>query len=288
MQPNGDPIDADVVKKIVLSKSTYEFELRILSRLQGYGFRCIHNGAYIDPATNKLREFDIYGIKRSDHGNRAFVHHIAVECKRIDKDSPLVVLGSKIGAMPSVWQSPVYSLSGDNEDIYTRYHAQEFIGRSLEQIQRKVTEKKKGQGSEIRTDWSLNDSDIFSKMSQAISSATAVVRDRFTLPDKDCCETFTEVTPVLVVPDNSLWIVEFSNTGDIIGMPKSCASLRYFIDYTCEEHVTKRTNRNVDLKHMTICTESALVSTLEGSEINNLAQNYYFDPDYKTSRDRSK
>lgn len=276
MQP-----DANIIKDTVLSNSTYAFELKVLSRLQGADFQCVHNGAYSDSTTNKLREFDIYGHKFSVVSGKAFVHHVAVECKRIDPKTPLVVLGSEIATSTPFWLSPVYSLSGDNEALCTRYLPKEFIGRSMEQIQFKEVPQGKKPNQVINTEWNLNDADIFSKMSQAISSATAIVKDRLGVPIQGYSETFTEVTPVLVVPDGTLWTVEFNNVGDINGMPKPSTALRYFIDYRCEENATGRTNRTVDIQHMTICTESALISTLESSEICSLACDYQINPNFK-------
>jgi len=109
MQP-----DDATIKETVLSNSTYAFELEVLSQLEGNGITCVHNGAYRDLITNKFREFDIYGYCHFAENDKAFTHHIAVECKRIDQESPLVVLGSRVATNAPFWPSPVYSLSGDN------------------------------------------------------------------------------------------------------------------------------------------------------------------------------
>jgi len=281
MQP-----DAASIKDTVQSNSTYAFELQVLSRLEGHGIKCVHSGAYRDLITNKLREFDIYGYAQFNVREIGFVHHIAVECKRIDPCSPLVVLGSQVASDKSSFPSPVYSLSGDNEALYTRHYANEFIGRSMEQMQSREVTTGKGREKISSTVWSLNDGDIFSKMSQAISSTTTIIKDRLTLPDQGHSETFTEVTPILVVPDGTLWVVEFTNIGDINVMPKQCNALRYFIDYRCDENTTNRTNRTVDIPHMTICTESALISSLDTSEIRNLAQDYYINPEFKPVKEQ--
>lgn len=203
------------------------------------------------------------------------MHQIAVECKLLDTNSPLIVLGSTENNL-NAWQSPVYSPGGNHTDLVSFYRPSEFVGRSMEHIFQKNKNNKNA-----TAEWDLRDSEIFVKMSQAISSASDMVRNKLALPMPGVSETFVEVTPVLVVPDDTLWSVSFNNVGDIQGEPKQEVAVRYFIEHSCEEQRTRRTERTVNLVHMTICTAGSLISSLQSSELFTLEQDYYLNSSHK-------
>lgn len=67
--------------------SDFAFELKTLEMLRAHSLECEHGGLYEDPVTNKMREFDIRAVARNDH----FAVHLAVECKNVQENYPLLV-----------------------------------------------------------------------------------------------------------------------------------------------------------------------------------------------------
>lgn len=59
----SDPITKADLDEYLENYSDFSFEVRILNTLIDLGFSCEHRGSYTDPATKKLREFDIRATK---------------------------------------------------------------------------------------------------------------------------------------------------------------------------------------------------------------------------------
>jgi len=69
------------------NQSDFTLEMKVFSHTNTLGFEVEHGGTYSDPVTEKPRQFDIRCIVRRD--NKSI--KLAVECKSLSRDFPLVI-----------------------------------------------------------------------------------------------------------------------------------------------------------------------------------------------------
>src|SRR5581483_9086534 len=79
-------IQADLIE-FLNDQSDFAFEVQILHALINREFSCEHGGTYVDPATEKPREFDIRATKRF----RKCFARLAVECKNLCPNYPVLI-----------------------------------------------------------------------------------------------------------------------------------------------------------------------------------------------------
>jgi hypothetical protein len=101
------------------------------------------------------------------------------------------------------------------------YFPQAFVGKSLLQL-------KKKDGKYMRT----RDTEIYEKWSQALASAVDLVdaagRNATTAANQ---HIFTFVIPVVVLPDDTLWKVEYDIKGKIIQDPQLSNEIEFFVGH---------------------------------------------------------
>lgn len=231
-------ITAQHLAEFVKTESDFHFEMatvNLFSKLLG---AVQHGGSYDDPVTKKHRQFDIRAIL--SHEN---VHlKIAAECKNLKKTFPLLVsrvprmpkesfyevlctfaekkeekhvLGIKIPSLPDFHR---FNTSQVKKNCL-RYKSAEFVGKSSNQVGIK--------GDDFLT----GDSEVYDKWSQAISSAYDLLensREDYRLSNSE--SACTVVIPMLVVPDETLWIVDYKPSGELIGQPELADSATIFLD----------------------------------------------------------
>lgn len=234
MKLKTEAISKNEFNQYLQNHSDFGFELRILHDLKKRGFHAEHGGHYDDPVTQKSREFDIRTI--SEYGNDMRVC-LAIECKNIKPHFPLLVSTTPREQFESFISfisdsefnksPPDDSLLGQTKNmarIFEKttqpcrhtmcelYKEGDFVGRSTAQI------GKNSQGEIVS-----NDSEIYEKWGQAISSIKKVIewlprRDDGTL--RNAPEILGCALPFVVVPDGMLWMVEYSEHGEVIKEPK--------------------------------------------------------------------
>lgn len=251
----GKSIKVTDVKEYLGNYSDFAFELRVLKKIKKLGLSCEHAGTYRDPVTNITREFDI----RASHQKRHSSLLLAIECKNLSSDHPLIVHCLHRSQKESyqqyirgvartkeyleIFEAPVDIKQFSGNDCV--YPTQELVGKSTDQIYRKD-----GSG-ELRT----GDSDVFHKISQAINSSFELVELAYnTHPGMNYC-----IWPILIVPDKTLWAVRYDDNGNVIGDPKQSDKLPYFIGkvWTVEgAHPVQPVKYTIS--HLDIVTFSAL------------------------------
>jgi hypothetical protein len=82
-----DPITVSDLIEYLENHSDFSFEIETLRALIKLGFTCEHGGTYKDPATQIPREYDI----RATHQVKERLLHLAVECKNLRPDFPLLI-----------------------------------------------------------------------------------------------------------------------------------------------------------------------------------------------------
>lgn len=224
-------ITAAEIKKVVLTEDDFGHEMRV-----GDIFACVkypdiqfdvtiierpnHGGTYKDAVTQKTRQFD-YRCEIYKGRNRESRIFLAVECKNINKDLPLVVCGRPRTIdesyheyfMKDAGRIKLLRVDGLN----TIYKEDEFVGKSLFRL-------KKKQGVLC----SDGDSEIYDKWSQALASCYDLAVEASRNPIALKIQTF--LMPIVVVPNDSLWVANYSNDGSLSKDPEQVDQCSYFVD----------------------------------------------------------
>lgn len=228
------------IQEYLDKNSDYSFEIKCLRALSDLGLECVHGGTYIDPITEKPREFDI----RAHFASGEKCLRLAVECKNINESFPLVVHRSprskkeatndiiksfnrmKKHPNPSdpssmvTYSGTYFTMPAGKADLI--YLESEPVGKSCEQIRRNSNK-----GGELTS----GDSGIYEKWAQALSSSSGLISaaqqdwHKFKVDRID-----TLVLPVLVVPDRTLWVVDYDSYGEILSTPAQVNSCSYYVN----------------------------------------------------------
>jgi hypothetical protein len=228
-QLKDEVIGISDISEYLKSDDDFAFELQILRSCQVGGFDVQHGGAYQDPVTRKDRQFDI----RLTAAKERLIVKLAVECKNLKPHFPLVVSRIPRLAEESFHdilisrQSPLADsgLMGNNVQKITVFgpgvvfQRNEFVGKSTAQIGR-------AKSGEIIA----GDVEVYEKWSQALGSAF----DLLSASARDCefvnaDAAATVVFPVLVIPDGTLWTVDYSSDGEQLGDPRQLDHCEVFL-----------------------------------------------------------
>lgn len=258
LTPNKE-ITPEDIKRFLTESSSFSFEMQVLKLLTDAGYKCNHSGTYKDPVTGTYREFDIRATKTIQ---KRFVAKVAVECKAID--SPLIIHAVSRGNSEAyneiIHSKPVNGLLNDDgiistlnsyrftpqsmilrwEQIDSIYGRKELVGKSMDQLKRN--------GANLVSD----DEKIFSKMSQAFNSCADLINESF---DVSSHKLFS-IVPILVIPDEKLYTVEYDQNGDQRSDVTPCNHISY---YCGRKYITPP----YTVSHLEIVTKSHLVTFLK-------------------------
>lgn len=227
------------INSYLSNESDYSFELRCLHAINSMNqcdFRVSHSGTYKDDLTNKLRQFDI----RATFWPRKNLNHIlhtAVECKRLSKEAPLIVHRSR-RAIEETYLNYIrrdfidgnvdYSLKGTGFKVYDAgsrvnlYPKDELVAKACERVAWKNDTPRS------------SDSEIYDKWSQALSSATELITDATKSNPEHLIEhkihSLHFILPIVVVPDDTLWTVDYEDDGSSSGPARVVSEISYFVD----------------------------------------------------------
>ena len=232
--------------------SDFSFEIKVLNKFSKSGFFCTHSGTYMDPLTNKYREFDIRA-KKSLNNKRLY---FAIECKNLNPYFPLVAHCTRrnkkesfhevLRHQPKAEGSEIIYLSfADRHSSHNSiYQPDEYVAKSFDQVGRHIS-----MNSIVS-----NDSDTFEKLSQAINSTYDLIINA--KDEKTDIPIYCFIHPLLIIPDNTLWTVYYDNEGNKTQEPELTKYISYFIDRYWL--VDKERNSKYSLSHMSIVTYSHL------------------------------
>lgn len=267
----SDAIKQFDIEEYLNDYSDFSFELRVLKELTDLNLFCQHGGTYEDPVTGKSREFDIRALM---YGNEAVSIHLSVECKNIRNNFPLVV--------HCVKRKPVESYHDlvHTYDPKNKYNESELRSLAIHEKARSITESNNTpylEGDYVaksadqvgrRNDGTIEATDggVFDKISQAINSSRDLIYEANELSAEDS-DYLTFICPVLVVPDSTLWQVNYSDDGARIGSPVPINHISYFIgkEWTVGG---KLHSLSYSISHLEIVTFS---------EIKNFVESYLKD-----------
>jgi hypothetical protein len=257
-----DTVSADDISGFVNRTSDFAFEIKVLKRLRDLSLSCRHGGTYEDQVTQKTRQYDIHAETNPLSDNEVRLR-FAVECKNIRANYPLVM--HRVQRMPS--EAVIDAILSSKPDFQfgpasygrrirlrgegSRYSTGEFVGKSLDQVGRDKTGEVFG-----------DDRDVFEKMTQALHSSYELLRLSH-FAGKDTI-VMSVVIPVLVVPDDTLWAIDYDAEGNIVAGPRLCSHATYFVDkdWLVKEPLTGATRYT--LSHLEVCTISSMDSFIGG------------------------
>lgn len=234
-QPSDLTIKAEDIEAHLTERDDFDLELRAFREMHQYGWNPQHGGNYTDPVLGKLRQYDHRGY----HGfplNRHIA--MATECKSLTPEFPLVISRVRRSDVDSyhdlikMWRAgpgkggPLVDVVSSGPLGMQLYATGDWVGKSTTQI--------KHANSSAKSKYQTSDSDVYDKWTQALASAAELldVVKNVSVPDKaDDYPTLVFVMPVLVVPDGTLWAVDYQEDGTR-GKPHQVSDAVLFVDRT--------------------------------------------------------
>lgn len=215
------------------SQSDLAFELQILKILKDENCKCSHGGAYDDPVSKKTREYDI----RAELSTEIFKIKLAIECKNLRPNFPLLVSciprtkeeafhqvclgypGKRTDVSVDKYLGKKISVNTFQFQDSQLYEIGKPVGKSCSQVGRTLQDKQ----------ITSSDSEIYDKWAQALSSSYDLLTEIYKEIEKTNTIGFCFFLPILVVPDDRLWEVQFSEIGDAITNPTIVNRCQYFV-----------------------------------------------------------
>ena len=227
------------VKRVILQEDDFGHELRVGSIFEKIQFEMggmeeawisspEHGGTYVDRVSGKTRQFDyrcsISRInRRTPHAKRSI--HLAVECKNLNPDFPLVVCGRPRTSEESfhlVLHQPQMHILNIRpikfEESTSIYKPDAFVGKNIVRLKKK--------NGDLCSD---GDNEIYDRWTQALSSCHDLCGTAFRAYNgNEIIESF--VIPVVVLPNNSLWKANYKNDGTLADDPSPVDDCEFYIN----------------------------------------------------------
>lgn len=267
MKLKKDVIEVGVLEEYLNDASDFDLELRVLSMLVGKGIPCEHGGQYQDPDTKKFREFDI----RARITLGCITCHAAIECKAIGRHFPLLVSCVPRNAAEAMHQVFMYrsdgktgsadpfafpdlsvfeSIEGTTVPRSQLYPEGEPVGKSTAQVGRRDNKD---------AELVANDAEFFEKWSQALQSLDELI---YEIADRDVIHqiwdgTFHMATalPIVIVPDGTLWTVNYALDGSRDAPPSQTDRVSIYIGRSYGGGIP---NYSFNVSHLEVMTETGL------------------------------
>lgn len=248
--------------------SDFSFELTVLKMLREHDIACDHGGHYVDPVTNKSREFDIRATKTIDK----YRVRMSVECKNIRENFPILVSCVPRHEDESYHQvalvserkrdsssfNPVFIHHSratvlDIRGVHSLYRAGDSVGKSTVQV-----------GRAIDGSITANDSELYEKWGQCLSSLHGMAKDIYWDGDEDdpLDAYLSAAFPFVVVPNGRLWVANYDLDGKCVSDPTQVDRCSCFIgkDYKMG---TELASARLWVSHLDIVTLDGLRAFVE-------------------------
>ena len=240
--------EADL-QEFLEKESSFAFELETQLALIGRGYECEHGGTYHDPVTSKPRQFDLRARRIQKSYRFSVSIRLAVECKKLHHGNPLLV-----SCVPRTFDESFFYLYMRHkydsvtkrrplevEPIRSPYSQGDGVGKSLDQVGRAATKDK---------ELVVTNSDIYEKWSQAVASCHDLLPPLCV--DSNAPDIIL-VLPVLVVPDETLWQVDFDGRGSVVTPPRKVDETTFYLGHRVHREVEHR------IGHLHIVTSRGLL-----------------------------
>lgn len=262
MKKDDKPLSSKTLLAAIERDDDFAFEMAVSRCLHGQkAIRIHHGGTYSDPVDGKPRQFD-FRCEISDDvtPNRA---KFAIEVKNLSSESPLVVsgIGRPMTDSRHQWITSDGSLGLLNAAVGTCgpesrvYPAGAFSGKSLGRYGRK------SQGDEFAK---VSDEEIYRRWSQALASAHELcATSMWAAAGGGNKYIRTAILPVVVVPDGTLWKVEYTQDGRRNGFPEQEHLVEFYVNHECVvPHPASRAPTSFIFTHLHFVTLTGLQTLL--------------------------
>lgn len=230
-------VSADDIREYLATRDDFALELFVYGKAREFGFSAMHGGTYIDPVMKKPRQYDV----RASCAHGACAIDMAIECKSLRHTYPLVL--SRIPRAPEesyhqiiLSRAKPMSLFGMQSLIpgqfsdappesravtiwedASLYPPGELVGKSTTQI-----------GRDQNNHLIAGDNEVYEKWSQALASANDLIS--FAANQQMIIKLSKFILPILVVSDETLWIVDYTADGQVIDGPKQTDESTLFVN----------------------------------------------------------
>jgi hypothetical protein len=253
------------IEEYLVTQSDFDLELFVDRSLQERGFTTSHGGSYFDSISGKNRQYDVRAYTYIEPHCGIF---LSVECKSLSNTFPLIV--SRVPRPDDDAYHELVRTWGRKENgEYFRdsvrssprmplYKAGDAVGKKTVQVGRDID--KHGIDSKCFT---ASDGETFDKWSQALSSAVDQVEATQELRGANGTGHFYSlILPILVVSEDSLWVVDYSDAGP--SAPQRVQETTLFVDRTYEmpQRDPHQPHRVLKVTHLHIFTRSGFTDFL--------------------------
>lgn len=269
-QLSSNEITQKDLEAYIESQDDFRFELSVYQKCKSIGHKCSHGGTYTDPITNKTRQYDI----RMEINLGPYYIYLAIECKFLKSNFPLLIsrvpreqdeafhevifstkndpeyfLGTSI-ARPSLFSHEAKAIRISSDEAL--FPVNEFVGKSINQVGRATN------NGELIVD----NSEVYDKWTQALSQANDLVSAAsYDFEKNQTGLAFSIVLPILIVPDDTIWAIDYEfESVNKIG-PNRVDSCDFFFG---KEYLPSSLNSaSYTFSHLSILTESKLSTLLQ-------------------------
>ena len=258
------PMTAEDLTEYVTNQDDFGLELFVYSKARELGLQATHGGTYIDPITEKPRQYDV----RASAAKLNRRIDLAIECKSLKPSYPLLI--SRIPRIAEesfhqiVWsfksEPSALRLGGSfgasvvkhltlRRDVYF-YPEGMPVGKSTTQV-----------GRNIQDGFITGDADVYDKWTQALGSSAALIRQAANRPEEDSDDTISSaILPVLVVANDTLWVADYSEDGTLINHPRQVNETTLFVGRRYQSPMSF--GGPFIISHLHICTKAGIEALL--------------------------
>lgn len=251
MQKQASPISASDLIEFLKVDSSFAFEMKVRELFASRRLRYHHGGTYADPHTGLPRQFDLrvdLNCSLPHVRTRVF---LAIECKALSEFAPMLVYRSPRSAYEAGHQV-IAQTCGDRDKIIgllnhhmrtplwndregefpttctleiaanrSQYRSGDFVGKSVDVVSRD------GSGTKFKS----GDAEVYGRWTQALQSAASLLGKLNGEYNGDQKIEFTWIVPILVVPDQRLFVVDYDDSAVRSCDPYEIDRTPFFIDY---------------------------------------------------------
>ena len=238
----------------VAGADDFGHEMRVRALLENNAGAVTHGWTYIDPVEGKPRQYDI----RCALKHHSYPRHLqlAIECKNLALEAPLIISGTKRTRQEAfhdfvVSDGTVGCRIGVMRDdrCNATYPQGHFVGKSV--IRFKSIAGKLTQARDL-------ESEIYNRWTQALASANDLCKQAGLAGSGQNAKVLTAILPIVVIPDGSLWVVDYDEKGNA-ATPCVSDSTTLFLNH---EVVVQDRNNWMNLTHIHFLTLTGLRSFL--------------------------
>jgi hypothetical protein len=228
----GKEITESDIDEYLIAQSDFDLELFVDRSLRERGISTSHGGSYFDSITGKNRQFDVRAYAYIPPHCGIF---LAIECKSLAKTFPLIVSrvprpeADAYHELIRTWGrkdiGEEFQVAVESDERMPLYRVDQPVGKKTVQIGRDEGTSKDGTKQPI----TASDGETFDKWSQALSSAADLVHQTQELRGENGIGSFYSlILPILVVSDDSLWVVDYTDKGN--SAPQRVSETTLFVD----------------------------------------------------------